>query len=172
MPGEVAATEDLVDATGPVAEPEALAEGYAGAADQWAAHREPAGDPANTEEAARRLYDLALTFQERSQHSEARLIEQFEVAASELAPFLGDLMILDDEDERLWFRANGSFDAEVVPQPEDEASPTEEWRRLDSADELVEFYDPTDIFGDFAEALAENFPSVGADEDEEGGEPA
>ena len=170
VPGEVAATEDLVDAPSP--DEPAPGEAYAGAADEWAAGREPEGEPANAEEAARRLYDLALTFQERSQHSEARLIEQFEVAAVELAPYLGDLMILDDEDERLWFRANGNFEAEVVPQPEDEAAPSEGWRTLSTPDDLVEFYDPTDVFGDFAEALAENFPSVGANGDEEGGEPA
>ncbi|MGZ8515549.1 MAG: hypothetical protein ACXW4H_07615, partial [Candidatus Limnocylindrales bacterium] len=28
------------------------------------------------------------------------------------------------------------------------------------AEELVEFYDPTDVFGDLADALAEAFPAV------------
>ena len=28
------------------------------------------------------------------------------------------------------------------------------------SDELVEFYDPTDVFGDLADALAEAFPAV------------
>jgi hypothetical protein len=85
-------------------------------------------------------------------------------------------MILDDEDERLWFKANGRFEAEVVPQREDEdeeaAAPEAEWRRLNGPDELVEFYDPTDVFGDFAEALAEAFPAIAgdADEDEEADE--
>jgi hypothetical protein len=171
VPGEIAAREDLVGATGAGEEDDGQSQGgYAGAADQWAAARPPDAEPANADEAAQRLYDLALTFQERSQHAEARLIEQFEVAAAELAPFLGDTMILDDEDERLWFRSNGTFDAEVVPQPEDGSS-GDEWRRLSSPDELVEFYDPTDVFGDFAEALVENFPSIASDEDEEG-EPA
>jgi len=168
VPGAIAASEDLVDATS-LAPDEEVAGGYAGAADEWAASRPPEGEPADAHEAARRLYDLALTFQERSQHSEARLVEQFEVAAAELAPFLGDMMILDDEDERLWFRANGSFEAEVVPQPDEEGSDGEEWRTLSSPDELVEFYDPTDVFGDFAEALAETYPAVSADEGD--GEP-
>ena len=35
-----------------------------------------------------------------------------------------------------------------------------EWRVLTNADELVEFYDPTDVFGDLADSLAEAFPSV------------
>ena len=30
-------------------------------------------------------------------------------------PRSGDSLILDDEDERLWYRANGAFEAEVVP---------------------------------------------------------
>jgi hypothetical protein len=166
VPGAVAAQADLVDATSLAPADEAAA--YAGAADEWAASRSSEGEPANAEEAARRLYDLALTFQERSQHAEAKLIEQFEVAAAELAPHLGDLMILDDEDERLWFRQNGSFEAEVVPQPDDDGEPADEWRTLSSPDQLVEFSDPTDVFGDLAEALAEQFPAMaaGAEDDE------
>jgi hypothetical protein len=31
---------------------------------------------------------------------------------------------------------------------------------LTNADELVEFYDPTDVFGDLADSLAEAYPSV------------
>ena len=38
-----------------------------------------------------------------------------------------------------------------------------EWRALSGADELVEFYDPTDVFGDLADALAEAFPAVSPD---------
>jgi hypothetical protein len=186
LPEEPTATDDLMDVAG-IAPEETVGVGiggrdeyadaaYAGAADEWAAQQELEGEPADAQDAARRLYDLALTFQERSQHSEARLLEQFEVAALDLAPFLGDVMILDDEDERLWFKANGRFEAEVVPQREDEdeeaAAPEAEWRRLNGPDELVEFYDPTDVFGDFAEALAEAFPAIAgdADEDEEADE--
>jgi hypothetical protein len=177
LPEEPTATDDLMDVAG-IAPGETVGvgiggtdkgadEGYAHAADEWVARQAGKGEPADADEAARRLYDLALTFQERSQHSEARLIEQFEVAATDLAPFLGDIMVLDDTDERLWFRSNGTFEAEVVPQVEGDAEPTEEWRRLSSPDELVEFYDPTDVFGDFAEALAESFPAVAAAGDEE-----
>jgi hypothetical protein len=163
VPGEIAAREDLLDAGSLAAD--AADAGYAGAADDWAARRPEDGEPANAEDAARRLYDLALTFQERSQQAEARMIEQFEIAAAEMAPILGDLMVLDDEDERLWFRSNGSFEAEVVPQPDEEGAVPDEWRTLSSPDELVEFYDPTDVFGDFAEALAERYPAIARDED-------
>ena len=113
------------------------------------------GEPSTPEDAARRVYDLALTFQERSQHTEARLIEQFETVVQDLSPHLGDLMVLDDEDERLWLKRNGRFEAEVVPERESEDAPAEgDWKRLSSPDDLVEFYDPTDVFGDLAEALA------------------
>ena len=70
-------------------------------------------------------------------------------------------MILDDEDERLWLKRNGRFEAEVVPEAEeDEEAEEGDWKRLASPDDLVEFYDPTDVFGDLAEALAEPFPHV------------
>jgi len=179
LPSEPTATDDLLDTAGiapgervgvGVGEDEFADEAYAGAADDWAARQAEAGEPLDAQDAARRLYDLALTFQERSQHSEARLIEQFEVAAADLARHLGDLLILDDEDERLWFKSNGSFEAEVVPQLEDdeEEEPARaEWRRLTTPDELVEFYDPTDVFGDFAEALVETHPAIAQDEDTE-----
>ena len=175
LPPEPTATDDLMDAAGiapdetvgiGVGTDETVEEGYAQAADQWARTQDAAGEPADADDAARRLYDLALTFQERSQHSEARLIEQFESLAQDLAPFLGDLIVLDDEDERLWLKQNGRFEAEVVPEREaDEEIAEGDWKRLSSPDDLVEFYDPTDVFGDLAEALAESFPQIAEDED-------
>jgi hypothetical protein len=51
--------------------------------------------------------------------------------------------------------STGAFRAEVVPE---EAEGT--WRTLSGPDELVEFYDPTDVFGDLADALADAYPSV------------
>ena len=147
---------------------------YAAAADDWAAAgHEYEEAPENEEEAAERLYDLALAFQERSQQTEAHLLEQFESAASQLTGVLGDLIIVDDEDERLTLRSNGSFIAEVVPEADADAGT---WRKLDGPDDLVEFYDPTDVFGDLADTLAEAFPALGepagaSDEDgEDGGE--
>jgi hypothetical protein len=178
LPAEPTATEDLMETAGisaeetvgvGVGEDEVADEGYAAAADEWAKGQSAEGPPVDAEDAARRMYDLALTFQERSQHSEARLIEQFEGAAQDLASVLGDLMILDDDDERLWLKRNGRFEAEVVPEkdPDDPKDREGDWRKLDTPDDMVEFYDPTDIFGDLAEALADSFPAVGEDEDEE-----
>jgi hypothetical protein len=132
---------------------------YAAVADDWAAAGH--GDeeaPESEEEAAERLYDLALAFQERSQQTEAHLLEQFESAAGQLTSVLGDLIIVDDEDERLTLSASGAFSAEVVPDGDAEAGT---WRKLGGPDDIVEFYDPTDIFGDLADALAEAFPALG-----------
>ncbi len=155
---EPTAADDLMDAAG-IAPDETVGidagAAFAGAADAWAANRVDGGEADDEETAARRLYDLALTFQERSQVSEARLIDQFEEAANRLTSKLGDLIIVDDEDERLTLEGSGGFRAEVVPE---EAAG--EWRTLSTPEELVEFYDPTDVFGDLAEALAEAFPSV------------
>lgn len=174
LPEEPTAADDLMDVAG-IAPDETVGvgvggtdvteEGYARAADEWAASQSAKGEPANADEAASRLYDLALTFQERSQHTEARLLEQFETLVADLSPFVGDLMVLDDEDERLWLKRNGHFEAEVVPEPDEDGAREGSWKRLSSPDDMVEFYDPTDVFGDLAEAIAESFPHVTADAD-------
>jgi hypothetical protein len=173
LEGEPTAVGDLLKSAD-IAPSETVALGgenpYAAAADDWAARPGYEEAPENEEEAAERLYDLALAFQERSQQTEAHLLEQFESAASQLTGVLGDLIIVDDEDERLTLRSNGSFVAEVVPEAKAEAGT---WRKLDGPDDLVEFYDPTDIFGDLADTLAEAFPALGEPsgaEDEEGEE--
>jgi hypothetical protein len=161
---EPTASDDLMDVAG-IAPEETIPLGedpYAAAADSWAAAR-PDGAPLEDDEtAARRLYDLALEYQERSQRSEARLLADFEGAASEASALIGDLVIVDDDDERLVLSAAGEFRAEVVP--EDAAG---EWRSLSGPDELVEYYDPTDVFGDLADAVAEAFPAVAPEYDPE-----
>ncbi len=151
------AGEDLLEAAG-ISPEESITLGedpYAAAADSWAAGQPTDGALDDDEAAARRLYDLALEFQERSQRSEARLLDEFEIAAATASSLIGDLVIVDDEDERLTLTSSGSFRAEVVP--EDAAG---EWRTLAGPEELVQFYDPTDVFGDLADAVAEAFPAV------------
>jgi hypothetical protein len=138
------------------------ADPYAAAADEWAAGQPDAIEADDDESAARRLYDLALEYQERSQRSEARLLDQFEAASAKLTARLGDLIVVDDEDERLTLTARDGFRAEVVPEEGDG-----EWRTLQTPEELVEFYDPTDVFGDLADSLAEAFPSVAPEAAEE-----
>jgi hypothetical protein len=130
------------------------ADPYAAAADEWAATQPEPVEVDDDELAAQRLYDLALEFQERSQRSEARLLEQFEDASSVLTGKIGDLIVNDDDDERLTLTASGEFRAEVLTEEDNE------WRPLATAEELVEYYDPTDVFGDLADALAEAFPSI------------
>jgi hypothetical protein len=149
--------EDVLEAAG-IGIDEALpitgADPYVAAADDWAAAQTERVDVDDDELAAQRLYDLALEFQERSQRSESRLLEQFEEASENLVAKIGDLIINDDEDERLTLTRSGEFRAEVLTEEENE------WRPLKTAEELVEYYDPTDVFGDLADALAEAFPGI------------
>jgi hypothetical protein len=155
---EPTATPDMLESAGISLEESIPTTGgpdpYAAAADDWAAAQPIPLDAEDDELAAQRLYDLALEFQERSQRSEARLLEQFEDGAALLSARIGDMIINDDDDERLTLTAAGEFKAEVLTEEENE------WRPLASADELVEYYDPTDVFGDLADALAEAYPSI------------
>jgi hypothetical protein len=156
MPAEPTGEEDVLEASG-ISPEETVSLGedpYAAAADSWAAGQSAPLDQDDDEAAARRLYDLSLEYQERSQRSEAQLLEEFEAGSASMVAVIGDLIIVDDDDERLSLTASG-FRAEVIP--EDHA---DEWRTLKSADDLVEFYDPTDVFGDLADALAEAFPAI------------
>lgn len=143
---------------------------YIGAADEWAAGQPVVPEADDDESAAAGMYNLALDFQERSQANEARILGQFEDAVARLSGVLGDLIIVDDDDERLVLGATGRLRAEVLPEDAENG----EWRQLTEPEDLVEFYDPTDIFGDLADTLAESFPSVAPDlegeEDEDGGE--
>jgi hypothetical protein len=84
--------------------------------------------------------------------AEALAAEQEGLSPPEIAP------VVDREDV-----------AEVVPEAEAEAGT---WRKLDGPDDLVEFYDPTDVFGDLADTLAEAFPALAepAGESDEDGE--
>ncbi|HLO36672.1 MAG TPA: hypothetical protein VK194_11340 [Candidatus Deferrimicrobium sp.] len=157
MPAEPTAEGDLLEVSGISAEQgiSISEDPYAAAADSWAAGQPPVSLTEDDDEsAARRLYDLALEYQERSQRSEARLLDDFEGASASLVAVIGDLIIVDDDDERLSLTTAG-FRAEVIPEDAED-----EWRTLSGSDELVEFYDPTDVFGDLADALAEAFPAV------------
>jgi len=158
LPEEPTATDDLMDTAGVAPEESVALDGedpYAAAADDWAATQSGQDEPTDEETAARRLYDLALAYQERSQRTEARLLEQFSDSSETLTAKVGDLIVVDDEDERLTLQSFGGFRAEVVPEDSNG-----EWRTLATPDELVEFYDPTDVFGDLADALAEAYPAV------------
>ncbi len=151
------ASDEMLEAAG-IAPEETIALGedpYAAAADSWAAGQPEPVELDDDDAAARRLYDLALEYQERSQRSESRLLDEFEVAAGPASGLIGELVIVDDDDERLVLTSAGEFRAEVIPEEADG-----EWRSLTGPDQLVEFYDPTDVFGDLADALAEAYPAV------------
>ena len=136
------------------------ADPYAGAADRWAAAQPEVPVVDDETSAAAALYELALDFQERSQRSEAGLIDQFENAASSLTGKVGTIVIVDDLDEHLELAGPG-FRGRVIPEGDSA------WTELAAGEDVVRFYDPTDVFGDLADAIAEAFPGVAGDDDDE-----
>jgi hypothetical protein len=129
---------------------------YAEAADQWAAGQPEVREAKDEPSAALALYELALDFQDRSQRTEAGLIEQFENAAAGVLGLVGTFVIVDDDDEHLSL-AVGGFKGRVIPEGETA------WEDISSPDQIVRYYDPTDVFGDLAEAIADTYPSVSAE---------
>lgn len=153
--GDAEGDEDDEEEGAPGADP------YAAAADQWAAGQPEVREVHDEAGAALGLYELALDFQDRSQRTEAGLIGQFENAAIGLLGYVGTLAIVDDDDEHLEI-ATGGFRGRVI------AEGANEWQDISTPDEIVRFYDPTDVFGDLAEALVDAYPAVaGAAEDVE-----
>ncbi|MBA3876381.1 MAG: hypothetical protein C0498_05505 [Anaerolinea sp.] len=138
--------------------PIAGADPYAAAADQWAAGQPEVPEVDTPEDAAAALFGLALDFQERSQRAEAGLLEQFENASSALMSRVGTVVIVDDLDEHLEL-AGAGFRGQVIPEGESQ------WTDLTGPDDVVRFYDPTDVFGDLADAIADAFPGVAPDAD-------
>ena len=128
--------------------------------------------PTDQQDAARLMYDLALTFQEGSQFEQARLLDDFADKAAPAAAMLGESKFVDDDDERLWLRATGAIDGEVVPERDDDDEGEPDWQPLATSDDMVQFYDPTDLFGDLAEAIAESYPQVAPElpDDEDDGD--
>lgn len=139
-------------------EPVAAADGglYAEVADQWAAGQPDVRAATDEPSAALALYELSLDFQDRSQRSEAGLVEQFENAAAGVLGMVGTFVIVDDDDEHLSL-AVGGFRGRVIPEGETA------WEDISSPDQIVRYYDPTDVFGDLAEAIADTYPSVSAE---------
>lgn len=144
-------TEDVVAGPDP----------YAAAADQWAAGQPEVREVHDEAGAALALYELALDYQDRSQRAEAGLVGGFENAAIGILSYIGTLAIVDDDDEHLEIAAGG-FRGRVIPEGETD------WQDISTPDQIVRFYDPTDVFGDLAEALVDAYPAVaGAAEDVE-----
>lgn len=155
--GLVGAEDEDEDAEETVAGPDP----YAAAADQWAAGQPEVREVHDEAGAALALYELALDFQDRSQRAEAGLVGGFENAAIGLLGYIPTLAIVDDDDEHLEIAAGG-FRGRVIPEGETD------WQDISTPDQIVRFYDPTDVFGDLAEALVDTYPAVaGAAEDVE-----
>jgi hypothetical protein len=138
---------------------------YAEAADRWAAGQPAVREANDPDSAALGLYELALDFQDRSQRTEAGLIAQFENAGTGLLGFIGTLSIVEDDDEQLSLGAGG-FRGRVIPEG------ATDWQDISSPDQIVRFYDPTDVFGDLAEALVDAYPAVAGQADDADGDEA
>ena len=74
---------------------------------------------------------------------------------------VGTIVIVDDLDEHLELAGPG-FRGKVIPEGETQ------WTDLGGPEEIVRFYDPTDVFGDLAEAIADAFPGVAPDDEDDG----
>ncbi|HEY8238295.1 MAG TPA: hypothetical protein VIF63_02570 [Candidatus Limnocylindrales bacterium] len=131
---------------------------YAEAADQWAAGQPEVREAHDESGAALALYELALDYQDRSQRTEAGLVSSFEAAATGVLGYVGTLVIVDDDDEHLAIGAGG-FKGRVIAEGDTD------WQDISSPDQIVRFYDPTDIFGDLAEALVDAYPAVATSSD-------
>ena len=131
-------------------------------------HGRPAsrGEPEDEEEAAARLYDLALTYQERSQQTEARAHRAVRDGRQP-----ADREARRHDHRRRRGRATDARGGRRLPRRgRARGRRTASGKTLVDAEQIVEFYDPTDVFGDLAEALAEAFPAVAerASRDEDG----
>ena len=136
---------------------------YAEVADQWAAGQPDVREAHDEESAALALYELALDFQDRSQRTEANLIAGFENAAAGILGYVGTISIVGDDDEHLELGAGG-FRGRVIPEGDTD------WKDISSPDQIVRYYDPTDVFGDLAEAIVDAYPSVADADDEADGD--
>ena len=158
--GDGAGLED--DAGG---ERKSVDDAYAAAADQWAAGQPEVAQAHDEASAALALYELALDFQDRSQRTEGGLIEQFENAAGIVLGMIPTVVIVDDDDEHLSLEVGG-FRGRVIPEG------ATSWQDISSPDQIVRYYDPTDIFGDLAEALSDAYPAVAGEAEAEGADEA
>ncbi|HEX7948935.1 MAG TPA: SHOCT domain-containing protein [Candidatus Limnocylindrales bacterium] len=111
-------------------------------------------------DAARRLRALALEFTERSRLAQADLVRAFEAAAAAISPQVGDVVVEDDDDESLTLTAGGRFRGSVRD------ADTVEWRALEASADVVDFYDPVDLFDDLAGAIEDAFPELADEADE------
>lgn len=109
-------------------------------------------------DSARDLLALVREYADRAQAAEAQLLAAFSARAAASAVAVGPIVVDDDDDERLLLRADGVLAGEVLDDD------TGVWLAVETAEEVVRYYDPTDIFLDLADALVERYPDLAADE--------
>jgi len=63
-------------------------------------------------------------------------------------------VVTEDDDERLVLATGARFRASVLSEE------SGKWEALEDPGSIVEYYDPTDVFSDLADAIAEAWPSV------------
>jgi hypothetical protein len=117
------------------------------------------------QEAAQRLYDLALDYAQRALEAQSDLIREFEGAALPSMRWVGAVLVDDDDDEHLILQADGHFAGRALDDD------TGHWEHISSPDDVADHYDPVDLFTDLADAIAEMYPGLDT-RDDEGTEPA
>src|SRR5436305_245841 len=73
---------------------------------------------------------------------------------------LGGLTLIDEEPDYLSIAPDLSFRSRSRYLDETSGEWVSETEVIESAAELIEFYNPADMFGDLADAIAEGYPSV------------
>jgi hypothetical protein len=106
------------------------------------------------QEAAQRLYDLALDYAQRALEAQSDLIRDFEAAALPSMRWVGAVLVDDDDDEHLILQADGHFAGRAVDDD------TGQWEHISSPDDVADHYDPVDLFTDLADAIAEMYPGL------------
>ena len=104
--------------------------------------------------AARRLHQLALDYATRSHATQAALVASFSADAADLAAEVGEILVEDEDDERLTLTALGTFHGQVRNDDQ------EGWQSISSPDDVAENYDPVDLFSDIASALEDEFTDL------------
>ncbi|HJW22175.1 MAG TPA: hypothetical protein VJ506_07095 [Candidatus Limnocylindrales bacterium] len=103
--------------------------------------------------AVSRILALAQQFASRSRQSQAALIQEFEDAVREHVELLGPLSVEDDEDEQLVLGADGRFQGRVLVEDDGGSH----WEAIGGPLDVIDHYDPVDLFADLSVAIHEQF---------------
>ena len=113
--------------------------------------------PASMDEPQRRavseILALAQQFASRSRRGQAELIQEFEDAVREHVELLGPVSIEDDADEQLVLGADGRFEGRVLVDDDGGSH----WEAIGRPLDVIDHYDPVDLFADLSDAIHEQF---------------